>query len=449
MEQCASKTKIGLGFSHHSLPWWTLMKNLEEQRIPLWEDLVALSQTLEDPWCVLGDFNSVLHQGERIGGLDVTDGDTKDKGFKDMVKHSLAQNQKGSKLKTLQQVLCSFKHPLKQLNQSRYVDIYMQQARARNKLLQTQALLQQDPFNSDLLQKEASSRDHYIAINHSVILLIKQQSKAEWIGYGDECSRIFMARIKQRKALISIFHIQDQNNQRVEGFKAVLEVLTNYYKGLLGTMEHHRTHIDLQVMELGNGLTIEQQIMLCQPFKDSEIKKVLFSIPNHKSPSPDGYNSGVYKACWEDIDPLVCSAIKEFFTKGTLPSFYRQTKLVLLPKVPNPERVNDLRPISCCNIIYKCITKLLYNRIKEVLPHIIDAGQGAFVKGKELLFNVLLCQDLARGYQRKHTPPSCIMKVDLHKGFDSVHWEFIKELLNALRFPILFTQWIMRCITLV
>ncbi|KAJ8430287.1 hypothetical protein Cgig2_024719 [Carnegiea gigantea] len=53
-------------------------KNLEEQRLPLWENLMALSQTLEDPWCVLGDFNSVLHQGERIGGLAVTDGEVKD-----------------------------------------------------------------------------------------------------------------------------------------------------------------------------------------------------------------------------------------------------------------------------------------------------------------------------------------------------------------------------------
>ncbi|KAJ8419892.1 hypothetical protein Cgig2_017702 [Carnegiea gigantea] len=35
-------------------------------------DLKALSQSLEDPWYALKDFNSVLHQGERIGGIEVT-----------------------------------------------------------------------------------------------------------------------------------------------------------------------------------------------------------------------------------------------------------------------------------------------------------------------------------------------------------------------------------------
>ena len=39
------------------------------------------------------------------------------------------------------------------------------------------------------------------------------------------------------------------------------------------------------------------------------------------------------------------------------------------------------------------------------------------------------------------------MKIDIHKAFDSVHWAFLKELLDSLKFPLLFTQWIMKCIT--
>ncbi|KAJ8444593.1 hypothetical protein Cgig2_013872 [Carnegiea gigantea] len=61
----------------------------------------------------------------------------------------------------------------------------------------------------------------------------------------------------KRKALTSIFHIQDQNNERVEAFEEVSKVLSWYYKGLLGRMENYRTHIDLQVMDLGKSLTIE------------------------------------------------------------------------------------------------------------------------------------------------------------------------------------------------
>jgi len=96
--------------------------------------------------------------------------------------------------------------------------------------------------------------------------------------------------------------------------------------------------------------------------------------------------------------------IREFFSKGELISLYGETKLVILPHVTNPKKAKDFRPISCCNVTHKTITKLLCNRLKEVLPSLINEAQVTFVKGRELLFNVLLCQDLARGYTRKIPP---------------------------------------------
>ena len=87
--------------------------------------------------------------------------------------------------------------------------------------------------------------------------------------------------------MASIYHINDLHDHRVEGFEAVLRVLTGYYQELLGNNDYHRTSIDPWVMEAGPFLTIEQQLQLCKPFEDNEIKAVLFSIPNHKSPGPD------------------------------------------------------------------------------------------------------------------------------------------------------------------
>jgi len=48
-------------------------RNLEVQRIPLWNDLISLAGNMNGPWCVLGDFNAVLNPTERIGGNEVTE----------------------------------------------------------------------------------------------------------------------------------------------------------------------------------------------------------------------------------------------------------------------------------------------------------------------------------------------------------------------------------------
>ncbi|KAJ8429696.1 hypothetical protein Cgig2_004495 [Carnegiea gigantea] len=63
-------------------------RNLEDQRLPLWEALGSITLSLEDPWCPKSSFQF----------CEIW---TKDKGFKDIVKQSLAQQKRGSNLKAL------------------------------------------------------------------------------------------------------------------------------------------------------------------------------------------------------------------------------------------------------------------------------------------------------------------------------------------------------------
>ena len=67
--------------------------------------------------------------------------------------------------------------------------------------------------------------------------------------------------------------------------------------------------------------------------------------------------------------------------------------------------------------------------------------------GRELLYNVLICQVIARGYHRQHITPRCTLKIYLQKAFDSVHWDFLCEILKELKFPTTFIHWVMTCVT--
>ena len=145
----------------------------------------------------------------------------------------------------------------------------------------------------------------------------------------------------------------------VEGFDQVGQILFNFYKQFLGQTVGPRSTIDLLIISQGSYLTLEQQVTLCKPFIASDTRHAMSSIPNFKSPGLDRYNSGFFKATWHKIGTLVYEAVHEFFEIGIMPHYISDTNLILLSKVPSPQQASAFRLISCCNVVYKYISKLL------------------------------------------------------------------------------------------
>ncbi|XP_074303210.1 uncharacterized protein LOC141637636 [Silene latifolia] len=124
----------------------------------------------------------------------------------------------------------------------------------------------------------------------------------------------------------------------------------------------------------------------------------------------------------------------DFFKTGQLLKQLNTTTLTLIPKASNPVSVLEYRPIACYNIIYKSIEKILFSRLGEVLPDIVSSSQGAFIKGRNIVENVLIGQDLVRLYNRKAASPRCLIKIDLRKAYDTVEWVLVKQMLCAMQF---------------
>lgn len=74
-------------------------------------------------------------------------------------------------------------------------------------------------------------------------------------------------------------------------------------------------------------------------------------------------------------------------------------------------------------------------------------GQSAFVKGRSIMDNIHLAQELMRGYSRKRSTPRCAVKIDLKKVYDTIDWDFLNQLLLGLNFHPIFVNWIMQCVS--
>ncbi|GJS77046.1 RNA-directed DNA polymerase, eukaryota, reverse transcriptase zinc-binding domain protein [Tanacetum coccineum] len=209
--------------------------------------------------------------------------------------------------------------------------------------------------------------------------LLCQQAKVDWLKEGDKSSAYFHKIIKGRRHQNHIPTINDEDGA---------DVVTK-------DMEECNIIFDNQV-------STKDALGLIQEVTDKEIHNAICDTDDNKAPGPDGFTSTFYKKAWPVIRKDMCRAIKEFFTKGSLLKELNATLITLVPKIPNPSKVSEFRPIACCNVIYKCITKIITNKIKRVLSKVVDINHSAFILGRNITDNILLTQELLKGYNWKN-----------------------------------------------
>ena len=175
--------------------------------------------------------------------------------------------------------------------------------------------------------------------------------------------------------------------------------------------------------------------------------RTLFKLNPNKSPGPDGLTSRFYSAAWHTVGKEVTGAILKFFEQSHMPTATNSTILTLLPKFSEATEIKDYRPISCCNTLYKVVSKLMVAKLKPLLPSIILPNQSAFIKCRELLENCVLASEIISGDHRNKGPKRLSIKIDIAKAFDTVKWDFILACLEDLDLPTVYLCWIKECIS--
>ena len=109
----------------------------------------------------------------------------------------------------------------------------------------------------------------------------------------------------------------------------------------------------------------------------------------------------------------------EFHAHGSFPRGSNASFVALIPKISQPQSLNDYRPISLIGCMYKVIAKLLANRLRILLDELIDERQTAFIKNRHILHGILILNEVVdEAIHRKK--PAMIFKVDFEKAYDSV-----------------------------
>jgi len=120
-------------------------------------------------------------------------------------------------------------------------------------------------------------------------------------------------------------------------------------------------------------------------------------------------------------------------------------RFVLIPKVENPQRLNEFRPISLVGSLYKILAKLLANRLRLVIGSVISESQTAFVKNRQILDGILIANEVVDEVSRLKKE-LMLFKVDFEKAYDSFDWGYLDAVMERMSFPVLWRKWIRECV---
>ncbi|GKV16208.1 hypothetical protein SLEP1_g26884 [Rubroshorea leprosula] len=232
------------------------------------------------------------------------------------------------------------------------------------------------------------------------------------------------------------------NGKQLQEVAKLKEEVAKYFQELCTEDKWQRPKLD--------GINFKQlshtdNELLMAKFSKEEVKNTVWDCEPTKSPRPDGFNFKFIKTMWEDIKHDIIGFAQEFHEHGKLVRGSNASFIVLIPKVGNPQRIEEYRPILLIGVMYKILAKLLANHLRKVLDKIIGEQQMAFIKGRQLLDGMVIANEVIDEAKRKKMK-SFLLKVDCEKAYDKVCLDLIDYMLLRIRFTITWRNWVKECL---
>lgn len=205
----------------------------------------------------------------------------------------------------------------------------------------------------------------------------RQRSRMKWLKEGDANTKLFQAIANGRRSKNFITHIK-REGEIISDKEKKEEAFFQAYENLLGK-EHTREHsLDLQYL----GVQAHNLNELEGIITEEEVWGVIKELPPDRAPSPDGYIAAFYQKAWPIIkNDVMAVMLKLYVGDGRGFAKLNKAHIVLIPKKPDVEEIDDFRPISLTHSMPKLFAKVPANRLRKQMPMIVGANQSAFIKG--------------------------------------------------------------------
>ncbi|XP_060211840.1 uncharacterized protein LOC132639410 [Lycium barbarum] len=263
------------------------------------------------------------------------------------------------------------------------------------KVHEIQFELQPTLANRENLHKVQADLNMYLYLEEE---FWKQKAGMQWSKDGDRITTFFHAYVQGRTKRLQLRRIQDQNDNWIESKEELSQEAIRFFSDQF-TKEADPS--DFEIIDHVPKMISEEQNRYSDGLPTEEkAKKVVFSLNGESAAGPDCFTGISYQTCWDIIKDDVTNMVKAFFCRAELPRF-----------------------------------------------NIISLNQAGFVKGRSIMENVLLAQEIIADIRLRNKSANIVMKLDMAKAYDRVSWIFLLKVLRKFDFSEVLIDMIFRLIS--
>ncbi|XP_061371304.1 uncharacterized protein LOC133313908 [Gastrolobium bilobum] len=226
-----------------------------------------------------------------------------------------------------------------------------------------------------------------------------QRSRCHWLKYGDKNTRFFHSSTVARRRHNRIVALRNDNGDWVADKEDLINMAVKYFENLFTADEEELEEYPVKVFF--PGLSNKEKKVMSRIPSHEEIRKTIFKMGKFKALGPDGLQTVFFQSHWNIVGNSVCKLISEIFLDPKKVEEVNKTLVCLIPKKESPEDMKDFRPISLCNVVYKTVTKIITERLKEFMPRMVAPNQCSFIQGRQSVDNIIIAQEVVHSMRKK------------------------------------------------
>ena len=180
---------------------------------------------------------------------------------------------------------------------------------------------------------------------------------------------------------------------------------------------------------------------------EEEVSRRFRLVSQRSACGPDEIPGAVLKHCHDSLASVFTTLFQRSLESGHIPSIWKSSNVVPVPKKPSPSALNDYRPIALTSIPFKCMERIVLKRLLVATQSFQDPLQFAYTPNRNTEDAILTVTHAVLKHLEKPKASARMLFLDFSSAFNTIQPHLLIRKLMVMDTNPVIIRWLCSFLT--